>query len=74
MKDSEIKYECVKMVDKILFEEYISKQLKLDLMLKMYPASFSIYMENCPTSPTSDDIITEAQKLYDFIMGETNVS
>lgn len=71
MRDSEIKFECVKLAEKMLFEDYVSTQIKLDLMLKMYPEAATLYIENCPKPPTSDEIIEEAKRLYSFIV-DTN--
>lgn len=68
MRDSEIKFECVKLAEKMLFEDYVSTQIKLDLMLKMYPEAVPIYIENCPKPPTSDEIIEKAKLLYSFIV------
>lgn len=72
MRDSEIKYECVKLAEKLLFEEYISKQLKMELMLKMYPEAVSLYMEHSPSSPTAEEVIDQAQKFFEYINGSSN--
>lgn len=72
MKDSAVRFECLKLADKILFEDYISRQLKLELMLKLYPASVNIYIENSPEPPTAEDIINEAQLFYNFVYNESD--
>ena len=59
--------ELIRLADKVLFEHYVSEQLKIDLILKTFPAAVELYITNCPTPPTIDDIITEAKKLKDYI-------
>jgi hypothetical protein len=62
----------VKLAEKLLFEEYINKQLKMEMMLKMYPEAVYLYMEHSPPPPTADEIIEQAQKFFEYINGSSN--
>jgi hypothetical protein len=59
--------ELVRLAEKLVFEKYISDQLKVDLILKSFPAALELYLNNCPEAPTADDIISTAKKLKAYI-------
>lgn len=68
-----INLELLRLAEKIVFEKYVSDQLKLDLILKSYPAALELYVNNCPEAPTVEDILNTAKKLKQYVCGDSEL-